>query len=571
VISLGGATEASIWSIHHPVVPEDGGRASIPYGRPLANQTWHVLDAAGNDAPVWVAGQLHIGGAGLALGYWKDEDKTAAAFVRHPRSGERLYRTGDLGRYLPDGNIEFLGRADFQVKIQGFRVELGEIEHALLAHPEIRAAAVCVGSSGAGKQLHAFVVTATEEGFDAEALQRYLHGKLPHYMVPSQIARLEQLPLSANGKIDRQALGLLGQRVPQQQARSYAAPVTAVQTALVAIWEEVLDQRPVGIDDDFFDLGGQSFAAVRVMTRVARQLGQRLPLSALLEGRTIAHLARQLEQRQAWSPLVPIHGIGGAARACFLVHPAGGNVLCYRHLAERLERPVYGLQAAGLSGEQPPLDRIEDMAALYLAALRQAQPAGPYLLGGWSSGGVIAYAMARQLEAEGEQVERVLMLDTPAPQQHEAVDPYTMLGWFLEDLDIGYQPAAIDLHGLAPDGTAPALSAALAALARSGQLRGEFDAAQLEPVYQVFSGIIHACRRYRPGRIVAPISVLRASEGRVSEFADHPAAHTPDWGWADCTSGAVSSLAIPGSHYTILSPRHGDALARTLLSELAPR
>jgi amino acid adenylation domain-containing protein len=570
VISLGGATEASIWSIYHPVAPEDSNRSSIPYGRPLANQSWHILDDMGNDVPLWVTGHLYIGGAGLALGYWQDADKTAAAFVPHPRTGERLYRTGDLGRYLPDGNIEFLGRSDFQVKIQGFRVELGEIEHALLAYPGIRAAVVSVGSTGAGKQLHAFVVPAEGEEFSAEALQQFLHGTLPHYMVPSQIVRLEQLPLSANGKVDRPALARLSERV-QRQAHAYTAPTTAVETELVAIWEEVLGSRPVGIHDDFFELGGQSFAAVRVMTRITRQLGHRLPLSVLLEGRTVAHLARQMQRQQAWSPLVPIHLHDGPERACFLVHPAGGNVLCYRHLAGQLGRSVYGLQAAGLSGEQAPLERIEDMAALYLAAIRQVQPAGPYLVGGWSSGGVIAFAIARQLEAEGERVERVVMLDTPAPQQHDAVDAYTMLRWFLEDLNIGFDPAAIDLRTLAGEGAPPTLAQVLDGLTQRKALQGEFDTAQLELVYQVFSGIIHGCRNYRPGQIAAPISVLRAREGRVSEFAGHPAEHTSDWGWAACTLGTVSSVVIPGNHYTILSPQHGDALPLALNAQLAQR
>ncbi len=568
IISLGGATEASIWSIHFPIERDDPDWISIPYGRPLANQSWHVLDDNGQDAPTWVTGHLHIGGIGLALGYWQDKAKTDAAFVTHPRSGERLYRTGDLGRYLPDGNIEFLGRSDFQVKIQGFRVELGEIEQALAAHPEVRAATVIATGAAAGKQLHAFILPqAGAVNLAPAAVQEFLRGKLPRYMVPNQVTLLEQFPLTANGKVDRQALAKLGalSHTPQQGS---SAAATAMEKELLAIWEEVLELHPLGIRDDFFELGGQSFAAVRVMTRIAKQFGCRLPLSELLEGRTVSHLARRLgdalRQSKTWSPLVPIRLDHNGRRPCFFVHPAGGNVLCYRHLAEQAGRPFYGLQAPGLSGEQPPLDRIGQMAARYLQAVRQVQPRGPYLLGGWSSGGVIAFEMACQLEAQGEAVERVLMLDTPAPLQHEAVDDGVMLRWFLEDLDIGLDAASIDWSALPePDRH---LASVLPLLARQ-RIGAELDPAQLEFVYRVFRATIHACRDYRPASIQAPISVLRAAEGRVSEFIGHPADGAPDWGWSGFTSGTVSSETVPGNHYTILAPQHRAALLDVLNSQ----
>jgi yersiniabactin nonribosomal peptide synthetase len=545
IVSLGGATEASIWSIAYPVERVEPGWTSIPYGQPLANQTWHVLDDAGFDVPTWVPGALYIGGIGLAQGYWDDDAKTAASFAVHPRTGERLYRTGDLGRYLPDGHIEFLGRADFQVKVQGFRVELGEIEHALLGHADVRAAAVIASGSAAGRQLLGFVVA--QRPVELRALQQHLRDKLPSYMVPSQIVLLEQLPLTANGKVDRQALARIEPATGARPAR--VAPRNDTEAGLAAIWREILELDAIGVHDDFFELGGQSFAAVRVMTRVEQTFGRRLPLSLILEGRTIAALAERLGRRHDWSPLVTLRG-DGAGRAAFFVHPAGGNVLCYRGLAQALQRPFHGLQAAGLSGEQAPLDDVPAMAALYLRAVRQQQPQGPYLLGGWSSGGAIAFEMARQLERDGERVEGVVLIDTPAPLQHGPLDEPDSLLWFLQDLDIGFDPAAVEREQV------PAtLSEALQWLAARG-IRSGFEAAQLQPILDVFRATLRATRTWRAVPVDADLLVIKAQFGTVGEFAGHPAAHEADWGWGAFTRGRVQARVVPGNHYTLLSPQN---------------
>jgi thioesterase domain-containing protein len=564
IISLGGATEASIWSIYYPIEKVDPAWPSIPYGKPLSNQTWHVLDENGQDTPIWVPGYLYIGGEGLALGYWCDEQKTNATFVHHPRTGDRLYKTGDLGRYLPDGNIEFLGRADFQVKIQGYRVELGEIETVLSQHFDVRAAAVIAAKSGAGKQLIAFVMAQPEKNIEPASLQEHLRDRLPGYMVPSHIVPLAQLPLTANGKVDRTALAKLGPS--GETKRELIAPRDGTEKALAAIWEEVLAVNPIGVRDDFFDLGGQSFAAVRVMTRIASQYGRRLPLSVLLQERTIEALARSLHKQEAWSPLVPLRA-NGEGTPCFFVHPAGGNVLCYRGLAEKLGRPFYGLQAPGLVGGQVPLESIKQMATLYLEAIRKAKSHGPYLLGGWSSGGMIAFEIARQLEAQGEDIERVVMIDAPAPMQDAPVDDVTLLLWFLEDLDIG-----IDLTRIRRDeihiGTEQALVSVLDLVRKRQGIGPDIDSPQLVHVLSIFTHIVRAGRRYQPTVINADISVLRAAEGRVSEFVDHPAFASADWGWSEFTRGKLDCANIPGTHYTVLNERNIDVLIATLSAQL---
>jgi amino acid adenylation domain-containing protein len=294
IVSLGGATEASIWSILYPIGEVDPRWTSIPYGKPMANQRMHVLNEALEPCPVWVQGQIHIGGIGLAKGYWQDEEKTRERFIIHPQTGERLYRTGDLGRYLPDGNIEFFGREDFQVKIRGFRIELGEIEAALRAHGSVREALVIVQEEGAGnRRLIAYVVPAEGQAVEPREMQDFVRQKLPEYMVPAAVVLLQALPLTANGKVDRAAL-------PRpEQARVEAgetAPRTLEEAKLAGMFATVLAVPDVGIHDNFFELGGHSLLAARLVAQIREEFGKVLPLSVLFTLPTIAQLAEQLKE-----------------------------------------------------------------------------------------------------------------------------------------------------------------------------------------------------------------------------------------------------------------------------------
>jgi acyl-coenzyme A synthetase/AMP-(fatty) acid ligase/acyl carrier protein len=297
VMSLGGATEASIWSIFHPVTDQDAapGARSIPYGRPMANQTFHVLDAQLRPRPTWVPGQLYIGGIGLAKGYWRDAEKTAASFFTHPRTGEPLYRTGDLGRYLPDGEIEFLGREDSQVKIRGYRVELGEIEATLVSHPGVRDAVVLVrdGGTPGEKRLNAYVVA--DPGLDLGEVRAFLRQRLPDYMVPGGFLVLDSLPLTPNGKVDRRALPSMEQEEPATR-REYVAPRTEIEEALATICAEALGVEKLGVHDDFFELGGDSLMAIRAIFRIRKAVGVELQVRSFFDAPTIASLAEGVEE-----------------------------------------------------------------------------------------------------------------------------------------------------------------------------------------------------------------------------------------------------------------------------------
>jgi len=406
---------------------------------------------------------------------------------------------------------------------------------------------------------------------------------------------LDQLPLTANGKVDRPALEAVFPSEPAAD-RGYLAPRTPTEEALVAVWQEILSVPPVGVHDDFFALGGQSFAALRMIGLVRKRLGRQLPISAVLELRTVAALADRLDaEATRWSPLVRLRAgagtdpgmpragdgraalqAGAGADPWFLVHPAGGDVLCYRELAELVGRPCYAFQAPGPAVGRAPLQDVEDLAREYLPELLTAQPRGPYLLGGWSSGGTIAFELAHQLERRGEVVDRVVMMDAPAPVAAHAVDDVTSLLWFLEDLDIGFDAGRVTddvLRELAalPDDARFGRALAVAHDARDARdardpVGREVDADRVDLVntLAVFRGVVRACNRYRAPTVAADITVLRARQGRVTEFADHPCLGSPDWGWGSLTSGRVDAVAVPGTHRTMLGARHVAAVAAAI-------
>ncbi|MEX2664788.1 amino acid adenylation domain-containing protein, partial [Candidatus Uabimicrobium amorphum] len=289
-ISLGGATEGSIWSILYPIEKIDPSWKSIPYGKPMWNQSFHILDKFLQPVPVGVVGELHIGGVGVAKGYWRDTSRTAASFIEYPQTGEILYKTGDMGRYFADGNIEFLGRVDDQVKIRGFRIELGEIEAALGSHPHIEQPVVTVREVQGQKHLAAYYISS--RSLDREDLHSYMSERLPFYMVPSAFMAVEKMPLSANGKVDVQALPKI------QLQTAYLAPGNQMESKLAAIWCEVLKLMQVGVNDNFFQIGGNSLRAMQVAARIRSQLKLECPVVHLFEHTTVKKLAQFLQTQK---------------------------------------------------------------------------------------------------------------------------------------------------------------------------------------------------------------------------------------------------------------------------------
>lgn len=392
-----------------------------PIGKPIANMQMYIFDEFLRIVPPGIAGELFIGGVGVARGYLNRDDLTRERFVPNPFGdgpNDRLYRTGDRARYRLNGDIDFLGRKDHQVKIRGYRIELGEIESRIGGHPDIADNVVVAREDVPDDhRLVAYIVTKSNgKSFNGE-LKAYLRHSLPEYMVPTAFVALDRLPLTPNGKVDRNALPQ-----PTRSARDVTGTAQAARDALELelerIWEHVLDVRPVGVTDNFFDLGGHSLSAVQLMDEIERRFGQRLAPAKLFEAPTIERLAGVLrsESSLADSVLVPIRP-EGSKPPFFCIHPAPGTVFCYAPIAQHMDRdrPFYGLQAPAINGTGLMFDTIEETAACYIEAMRSVRLEGPYHIGGHSSGGTIAFEMARQLERQGHEVGVVVLMDSFAP------------------------------------------------------------------------------------------------------------------------------------------------------------
>jgi amino acid adenylation domain-containing protein len=425
VCNVYGPTECTVDATLAVLSP---AQAQPTIGRPLANMRVYLLDSYGQPVPLGAVGELYIGGAGVARGYLNRPELTAERFVRDPFSAEpdaRMYKTGDLARYLPDGNLEFLGRNDHQVKIRGFRIELGEIEACLAKHAQVRDAVVLALGEGQAKRLVAYVVADADEQL-AGALRTHVAAALPEYMVPSAFVRLAAWPLTPNGKLDRRALPAPGADAFAHQA--YAAPQGELETTLAEIWSELLGVERISRHDSFFALGGHSLLAVQMISRSRTALGFSIPMHTLFEAPTLAVLAQRVSAQdnvkdESFAVVLPIQP-HGTRPALFCVHPVTGLSWHYRGLASHLEadQPVYGLQARGLDGVSSLATTIEAMAVDYIQQMRRIQPHGPYYLLGWSLGGKVVHSMAVQLEQQGETVALLAVLDTtPETTQRDDV------------------------------------------------------------------------------------------------------------------------------------------------------
>ncbi|WP_441287561.1 amino acid adenylation domain-containing protein [Sorangium sp. KYC3313] len=565
-----GPTEATVLATAAEYAP-DVARPTI--GRPLPNTQVYVLDPRGQPAPVGIPGELHIGGIGLARGYLNRDDLTAARFVRaaFPEAqGARLYRTGDLVRWLPSGEIDFLGRLDEQVKIRGFRIELGEIEAVLASHPDVTEAAVVTREHAPGDvRLAAFFIPRGgiprgRRAATSDALRGYLSDRLPDYMVPPVIAPVERWPQTPSGKIDRRALAA---SVPAALAAlaggARVPPRTGLELELCALFEELLGEGGVGVTDDFFSLGGHSLLAVRLMAEIRGRFGRDLPLTSLFRAPTVEGLAALLREdrgapRGRTSVVVPLHA-GGARAPLFFVHPIGGNVLCYADLARELgrDRPFYGIQAFGLETPPRPLASVGEMAEAYCEELRRVQPEGPYLLGGWSMGGVVAFEMARVLERSGHRVAAVVLLDAYLPPFDEPGDDLPPIAQFAADLArIAGAPAAAALAW--PDGGAADAAWLLERAQKLGALPRGTTLGELEALLDAFQRNAALLARYAPGEVSARVELFRAED---SPHRD------PRPAWAKWAPGLRSHVAA-GDHYTLLRRPHVGALAERLRAAL---
>jgi amino acid adenylation domain-containing protein len=418
-----GPAECTVFATQHRITDP---AKSPPVGQPISNTRIYLLDPSMQPVPVGCTGEIYIGGAGVGLGYLNQPELTREKFLpdpfveANPASPARMYRTGDLGRYLPDGTLECLGRADNQVKIRGYRIELGEIETVFEKHPNIRQAVVVVRKNQADLDtLHSYFTVKSSPSPSAHDLRHFLLGSLPDYMVPSTFTRMDALPLSPNGKVDRKTLPDPNPESAGRSQRKYVEPTNDAERALQPIWEEVFGIEQVGVTDDFNELGGHSLLAAVLMSKIETKLGHRVPLEALFDTPTIRGLANRIQAKLelgAGGVLVPLH-TSGDYPPLFMIAGAGGHVFAFHKFARLLgpQFNVYGMKAIGVDGTEPPLESISEIAKRYVAEITKANPDGPYVVSGYSVGGIVAFELALQLQQAGKKVSRVLIFDTLAP------------------------------------------------------------------------------------------------------------------------------------------------------------
>jgi len=551
LVSLGGATEASIWSNYFVIDQVDAAWKSIPYGWPLSNQSLHVLAKDLRDAPTWVPGELYIGGMGVAHGYYQDPERTSASFIVHPETGERLYRTGDMACYHDNGCIEFLGRNDDQVKIRGFRIELGEIDAVMSRCPGIVSAVTVVRQRGSGGD-HFLVALYVPESDDLDqaTIHAHLSRTLPDYMVPAQFVALERIPMTANGKVDRKALADIASAVPPL-ARISRAPRTANEQRLAVIWQELLRIDPPGVDDNFFELGGTSLSAVRLLNAIAAEFGHTLPLTSLLKHSTIAAQAAQLARGGAGlpvrGPLVTLRE--GARSALVVVHPVGGNVLCYRELSKLVPEgmAVLALQSSGDGAARD----VGEMAARYVdALLGHACATRPLHLLGWSMGGVVAHEMTRQLEARGVVPAGLTLIDSWRSAQCHTADRltgYPLLHNFVRDL-LGGAPMPKAFAAIGRLDASEQHEAAVAALHESGTAIGQLSVQEFADLLAEYAANYSALVRHLPQAVRTPARLFVANRSQRFPLLVR-------FGASDC--GPATQIAMDEDHFSIV---RGDAL-----------
>ncbi|MFF5779143.1 amino acid adenylation domain-containing protein [Streptomyces virginiae] len=567
-----GPTETTVWSTAHRLSGPVGERP-VPIGTALANTRLHVLDATLRPVPVGVFGELYIGGDGVARGYHGRPGLTADRFVPDPyAAGGRLYRTGDLVRRLADGTLEYRGRADGQVKVRGHRMELGEIESALARHPRVLAAAVAVHGTGVDAVLAGYVTWRDEAG-DVRELGDFLRQDLPEYMVPAVLTALDRLPLTPNGKLDRKALPAPSADAVRGDDAGRIAPRDTTELRMARLWEQTLGTAPIGVRDDFFALGGHSLKAFALMAAVRREFGVELPLNLVFRRRTVELLCEALPEAGAAAAnlLVPLADGDPSRPPLVLVHPRGGDVVCYRDLVRDLsarpggDRRILGLESVGYNTGETPLERVPEMAERYLAALREEQPHGPYLLAGWSFGGTVAYEMAARLEAAGEEVAFLGLIDAAAPGTAPGSRSATAAGPGDPDL-LRYGIAAGIDAGSARELDEEEL---LDVLVRRGREEGTLPRTSpteaLRRLLRVAEANGAASAAYRTDAVVTVGLHLFTVDERHPELATplvDPAA------WRPRTAGGVLRAAVPGNHHDLVDPPHCAALAELLAAAL---
>ncbi|WP_081276485.1 non-ribosomal peptide synthetase [Rhodococcus opacus] len=543
-----GPTEYAVTATSHRC---DGlERESVPIGEPVWNTTALVLDRRLHPVPIGVEGELYLAGVQLSRGYHRRQRLTAERFVADPfgAAGTRLYRTGDVVKWNPRGQLMYLGRLDSQVKVRGLRIELGEIETALVAQQTIVQAAVIVHDGEFGQQLVGYVVPTGGRLIDVESVRATAGRSLPQYMVPDVLMVLDELPLTASGKLDRNALP-----APAFTKREFRGPTTRVERIVTSAFTDILGVEQVGLDDDFFALGGNSLVAPRIVARLKQDLSAAVPLQWLFTDPAVEALAARIENgatgpvEEGFGPLLRIRADGEEGAPLFCIHPIVGLSWCYSGLRQYIEPdlPIYGIQSPSILEDGYLPESLDELADRYVREIRQIRPSGPYRLLGWSLGGVIAHAMAVQIQAAGEGVELLAMMDSFAGAT--AVEEGSPTDVSVRELLGGFGIEATAVERISD----PSLGGVAVALA-------EISGHSVEHTEKVVRRLVSAADRnsrlmseYRPACFDGDIVFFTAA-------ADDATGGRAARGWENAVTGVVHNHAVPVTHWQMTSP---DALA----------
>ncbi|WP_433601403.1 amino acid adenylation domain-containing protein [Nocardia sp. CA-135953] len=556
--NLYGPTEFTVCATAHKVTEAD--RGSMPMGTPVWNARAYVLDNRLHPVPPGVAGELYLAGDQLARGYRSRPGLTAERFVSDPYGdGRRLYRTGDLVRWRHNGELEYLGRTDFQVKLRGLRIELGEIEAVLAEHQSVARAIAVLHSTGAVDHLFGYLVPAAGATVDTTAVMAHAAAELPDYMVPTTVMVLDTVPLTASGKLDRARLP-----EPVLAVGEFREPSSWLEAEVARAFAAVLGMDRVGADDDFYALGGNSLKSVQVVSELRKELDYEVPISWMLSDPCPADLAKRIESGMHSGPtvdrsvgfdvLLPIR-TGGARPPLFCIHPAVGLSWCYRTLDRYLSdgRPIYGIQAPQIGGEVPGPASIEEMAERYFDEIRAVQPHGPYHLLGWSLGGAIAHAIAVEMRAAGEQVALLALLDAEVGGVDESTISTVTAGELISNLG-----PVMGVDFVRADATAEE-AADLIERHLGGSLG--IDAARIERLTEAYNLAVRAAGDWRPAVLDSDMLYFTATRERRSDAAGHE-------GWAQVVRGRISTFDIDATHLAMTEPGAIAQIARILNTRL---
>ncbi|MBE9008373.1 amino acid adenylation domain-containing protein [Fortiea sp. LEGE XX443] len=570
--NLYGPTEAAI-DVTFWQCQKNSNLKTVPIGRPIANTQIYILDEDLRPVDFGAIAEIYIGGVGVARGYLNRPELTKEKFIPNPFKNSKfasqyLYKTGDLARYLPDGNIEYIGRTDYQVKIRGYRIEIGEVENVLALHPQVREAVIIARTDNtAEKQLIAYI-TYNSEKPTLNSLHHFLKSQLPDFMIPAAFVMLEALPLTPSGKVDRKAL-------PQpdishfSESNDFVAPRNQVEAQLVKIWSEILNLPQIGVKDNFFALGGDSLKALHLISRIEQHFAKEIPLATLLTNPVITELATVIQDSSIQilhSPLVPIQPQGNQ-QPFFCIHPAGGHVLCYFKLAHYIgnEQPFYGLQAQGFYGDEEPLTSIEEMASLYVKTICEFQTQGSYQVGGWSFGGVVAYEVAQQLKRQGKEVSLLAILDSYVPillDKQKPIDDVYLVGVLSRVFGGMFgQDNLVKPNEIQHLSVEEKINYIIDKARQAKIFPPGVERQNNRRILDVLVGTLKATYAYKRQPYPGKVTVFRARE-------KHIMAPDPTLVWVELFSvmaaEEINIVDVPGNHYTFVLEPHVEVLAQHL-------